>query len=384
MELPEFVSYLMFQQYSASVFSACFSDAGECKDIDRTSSVTTTDNDAKTERHNSSITRYYLDAFSQSLCKSLSVDIALEHQFLDIKEEAYLEKFALFSNVNNVQCIDLLLSHFGLGEGNVVVVSVDQCTSNVYHRGGVLGSFYVGISALTENPRLIVQMIRQIFSQMRSQGLTTPIVFCNAVGLCINQSVNLLQETSESLENIVRKEALDAAVTSSDPMLINQEEKIFSSIWLLLQLLMQEACREEIPILLKSSKKPRLDHAWICYKAKEIGSMYCQGIYVVDLLSDHFSIYYSQPNNQELLLLTTQEHQIDGKIHISLKQCIESEKDSAANEAFSDVIDSIKKNVVMHALANSIRPIVCKILQTGLTRQQHFIGHMRPLHDMIF
>jgi hypothetical protein len=323
-----------------------------------------------------------LERYRSYLNRPIITEVRLEHIFLDLKEEGKLEQTAIFSRPNNMKTINLLLSHFELerlGE-NVVIVSMTSHSTQVYHRGGVLGAFYMGSAAIIDNPSLVLQMIRQILSAARAQGLHIPIVFCNHIGKFVNQSINLLRETTESVEKMINTDALDLAFKSRDQGKISLEEKRFAAVWMLLTLMMQEAVATDAQIILKSHKKPTLDYDWIHEKVKIHAERLPNGVYVVDFSSDAITIYFFDPSRSELTILSKEMTYISGENNlISLMKA----GNVTDTQTFNRFVGFIRDKVTIHALTNSIYPIVCHIIQTGPMRQQHFLGDFTPHVELI-
>mmetsp|Transcript_3667 Transcript_3667/g.3798 ORF Transcript_3667/g.3798 Transcript_3667/m.3798 type:complete len:363 (-) Transcript_3667:138-1226(-) len=320
--------------------------------------------------------------YHNTLSQSLVTEIHLEHIFLDLREEVKLEQHAIFSRPHNVKTISLLLSHFELerpGE-NVVVVSMNSYTTVVYHRTGVLGCFYVGSLHVIDNPSLVLQLIRQVMAAARSQGLHVPVIFCNTIGKYINQSINLFRETTESCEKMISTESLDLALKSRDSARVTAEEKKFAAVWMLLTLMMQEAIATDAQIIVKSNKKPCLEHEWITEKAKVTSQNLSNGVYMIDFASEMFTIYYYHPSSSELVILSRDSSFIVGEY--SIVALMKNEK-MMTTVAFSRFMSHIREKITIHALTNCVHPIVCQIVQTGPMRQQHYIGDSLPHVDLI-
>lgn len=323
-----------------------------------------------------------LEAYHQILSRPITVEVQMEHTFMSLKEECQLEQTALFSRSENISTLNLLLTHFGLGfdDQNAVIVSVDLCSTQVFHRGGVLGAFYIGSQELHDNPKIVLQMIRKILSAMSSQGLSLPIVFCNTIGIYVNQSVHLTRETSESLEKMIRTDSLDEAMKTSDSTLIAKREKAFASTWLLLTLMMQEASTSEVQIILKSSKKPKLDHEWISYKARDLCNGLSQGLYVVDFRADCIIMYYCNNTTGGLIVICKEVLTLEDEKNLLLDML---KNDFLNCVVFSRIVNLIKKQILIHAMTNNVKPIVCKLIQTGRLRQQYYTGDAQLRCELI-
>eukprot|EP01041_Mallomonas_annulata_P000811 gene811-1584_t len=333
--------------------------------------------------HSSNIQDQHLDSYRNLLIRPLVTEVHLEHNFLDLKEEGILEQHAIFSKQSNLKTISLLLSHFDLerlGE-NVVIVSTTSFSTQVYHRGGVLGSIYMGSTALIDNPSLVLQIIRQVVAACRSQGLHIPIVFCNSIGRYVNQSINLLRETTESVEKMINMDGLDAAIKSRDPSKISFEEKKFAAVWMLLTLMMQEAVATDTQLVLKSHKKPTLDYDWIAEKARVCSERLPCGIYIADFNSEAFIIYYYDPKRSESTIVSKDTSFINGEN--SILKLVKTVVNIQESPLYNKFILYIRDKVTIHALSNNVVPIVCHIVQTGPMRQQHYLGDMLPHVELI-
>ena len=161
----------------------------------------------------------HLRAYQQSMNTEIdtsSVVIRFQHNFLDICEEARLEQIALFSNDTNPKLLQKLYTEVGLDTSkyiaeNVTVASMGTSSTQVYHNRGVIGAFYVGVTTLSSDPSLIVNMLKQIYSKMEELHINSPLVFCNAIGFLVNKNIRFHTISSDELVDAVSTKDLMAA-----------------------------------------------------------------------------------------------------------------------------------------------------------------------------
>ena len=160
-----------------------------------------------------------LDEYSRRMGQTIidgPREIIFEHYFLELEEEAAMEQQSLFSNPKNLDIVRQLLESFGedVGEELAVIVSVGTSSTQVYSKNHLLGAFYVGSTAIVDEPKLAVEMIHQIASACIEKGFLVPIIFVNSIGYLVKKNILLNDLTGDDLdEYLCDKDLLDAKLT---------------------------------------------------------------------------------------------------------------------------------------------------------------------------
>lgn len=377
-----------------------------------------------------------LKNYSSVMSNPLVTSIAMEHQFLELEEEAILEHKSFFSNARNLHTLGLILKSFSINyDEGVVIASVGSSTTQLHTGDEVLGAMYVGTESLFDEPSLAESMLHSIFAAMDSHSLPGPLVLCNAISSFIDSSIDLSIETVESVEMFVCRDALEAAIEEENQQAIKVEQKNIVAVCMILAALVEVVHDDTIhnmPVILLSenSRQGRLsiernNYSWVNLKCSIHIEQYPHGFYLVDFGGASVKIYFCCTSAGSDLTSTASPHAVTGPFGLgngekrtltrtntanndsttsnllllashSNTVIVSLGKDSAlrnrqeefvkdissgafgSSKLYKSTITYIRQTITIHALSYNISPIVCKVYQTGRARQFHFTGSLEP------
>lgn len=384
----------------------------------------------------SSRVEYGLTHYHTIMNNPIVCSINMEHEFLSIAEEAQLEHRSLFSNARNTQILGLVLNTFNIAyDDGVVLASISSSSTLLYNSEEILGTMYLGMDTLLEDPTRAESLLHAIFSKMHQVLLPGPLVLCHAISEYINSSIDLTIETEESVEMFINKDKLEAAMEENNQQAIKLEQKNMVATYMILVELIRQAQNIEnhMPVILLSCKLPSfhtiatsgpddsstcgrvqtsnssktnvspsipytLRFHWIQQKGSELIGEYPHGFYIVDLSGCHCEIFFccitgsydfsTTTNIAREQLLLQASHDRKTILSIGKSDVMKNRQEQYVHELRclqykSNIITKINqyitKTILIHAMSNDIAPIVCKVFQTGLARQYHYTKTMEPM-----
>lgn len=335
----------------------------------------------------------------------ITTKINIEHCFLPIQEEAELERRAFFEHEHNIDLLNDTLDSFSVdpNEG-VLIASVGSSTTQFFVLNStIMGSMYVGSSALLEDSSLVQSFLENLFNVMRNDGHSHPVVvLINSIGHLVNSVVDLTLECNSSLETFLERSALQNAVSVGIQQDIKMEQSKIDAASKILNLMMTQSQEANIPVIVLPHKGVHIDNRWLVPKSMEIGEEEScpNNLYLIDFGGGGVDIYFFSPHLPIEINSSTAPSEM-GEISQS-KRLVRIGKDRslrvkqtqfvndlmagkfASSKLFTKVIAFIRKTVTIHALSYDVEgpQFVCKIFQTGKARQQHFLGHFNATCDV--
>jgi hypothetical protein len=169
--------------------------------------------------------REYTRHFSErSIYSDDVVDLQVQHEFLNLSEEAALEQKSLFSDHANTLAIQTLMKLYDDQDrtlaSSVVVASIGTSSTQVYTANRVVAAYFIGSAALADEPERGPLLLRSLFGVLeRCSLIASPLIICDSFGYFVSETVLLQKETSETLLSKVSQDNLDAAkgVSSDRP-----------------------------------------------------------------------------------------------------------------------------------------------------------------------
>ena len=332
-----------------------------------------------------------LESYGTALAKNLGPKIELEHQFLSQQDEAEMERLAFFRRVENISIVQTLLSSFEY-EGSVeekeselaIVASIGTSSTQVYSKSGVIGAFLVGSTALRENPILAGELLRQIVQASESKGVRAPIVLANSVGYFVKSSINLNAATDEVLNAVLEDETLTKAESDGDfaaPAAVAKQSVAAQECLGVLKELAEESRRLGLtkPCIVQCREKPKLKGDWLEVVSTRLGDQYPQGVYVVDFGGGGPDLHFFKRDEGLVAVDKDRSFRWGQREFVSEMMA----RRYAASAAFQKTVSFLRDRICAHAELHGVSPIVCKVFQTGMMRQQHYFGNIEPSSRMM-
>lgn len=382
-----------------------------------------------------------LEGYRDRLVKCLEPEIELRHEFLHVRDEALCEQQALFRSKKNIQTLKDLLVPFGVKATSergpksakgvncikftksekvnsvidnddeaeqpllqmdeddrtasdeddyaavvdhlAIVASIGTSSTQVYSRYTLIGNLQTGTLAMEADPKLAGVALQQIVKEARRKEVFAPIVLINSINWFFEKTVNLNDKEDPSSW----REAL-GPFKGEDLKGKNEHE---ARSRMLVE--MNSAVRKlnlSRPVLLLCKKDNKISNEWIEFKSKELSkhvdSASEEGFYIVDFggggpdikFFDKASFSLEKVETKRIMLHRQQEFIAD-----MIMRNYES-------ELFKKIVKALKQGILVHAKTNTKKitrnkygQILCRIFQTGLTRQQHYLGHFDPISEIM-
>ena len=125
-------------------------------------------------------------------------------------------------------------------------------------------------------------------------------------------------------------------------------------------------------------KKPKLKGDWMEVQCGRFGDQYPQGVYVVDFGGGGPDLHFFKPS--EGLSSIDKDRSLRLGQPLFVGEMLRGEYGSS--EAFKGVVSFLREKIGAHAAAHGVSPVVCKVYQTGMARQQHYMGGIDAVSEM--
>ena len=307
----------------------------------------------------------------------LSYNIDIDHEYLDLSEEARLEHLAYISNDKNQDIVNDMLLDIGHrssngggsgGRNDVIIVSVGTSSTQCCNSNGVLGYYYIGSDAIHSDHSLAIDLlnkIKDIINNNDNINNNIPIVFINSISKVINRTLYF-----------------DQSYTNDDLLTyINNNESNNDSnnnILQLLILILNHSKLIDNPIIISTSN---IDNSWSIIKLQELYSDYLdttRHLFFIDFGGGGINLKYHNLESKEtrtidknrMLLSYGQDKFINEVLNDTMKD----------TPIFESMITFISNSIIAFAKDNDIinDKYYLKIIQTGKARQYAYLGHLRP------
>jgi hypothetical protein len=309
-----------------------------------------------------------MDYFQDILKKSLEkYNINVDHEYLDISEEARLEHLSYISNDKNDEIIKNMLKNLNIINDNnnedIIIVSVGTSSTQLCNKTKVLGYLYIGSDAIFHENILALSLLNKIKSIIDNNNIsiTTPIIFINSISKIITKTINL----SKSLSN--------------DELITYLDNKEYLDLLIKLSELSKSITN---PIIISIDN---IDNSWSNVKLNELYGIYknvTTYLYFIDFGGGgiNLKIHNYDTNittsiaKYRVLLTYGQEKFINEILNKTIKE----------TSMFESIIEFIQNNIITYSLQNNINinnddKYYLKIIQTGKSRQFAYIQSIEPI-----
>ena len=331
-----------------------------------------------------------LEGYRQQLAEQVAANssgIQLEHEFLHQRDEAAMEQVALFGDEGNIKILTSLLSKAGYSGSAeetaahlAVVASVGTSSTQVYSKGSAVGAFLTGSTAMQERPGLAGEVLNRIVSAMKQKRIDAPIVLVNAIGFMVKSSVNVVGAADDVLLAAVDDTKLLKAREEGDSKTASKEEAVVAGALAVLRELARVANELGLtkPCIVQSREKPKLKGDWLEVQCARFGDRYPQGVYVVDFGGGGPDLHFFKRG--EGLSSIDKDRSLRLGQPLFVGEMVRREYESS--EAFKGTVSFLREKIGAHAAARGVSPVLCKVYQTGMARQQHYLGSIEPMSEM--
>lgn len=347
-----------------------------------------------------------LDHYSDELAARVSAGssgIQVVHQFLHLRDEAAMEHVALFSHEQNITIIESLLAKLGASssgtgttdvagaDGSVkkeqsdgdlaIVASVGTSTTQVYSKRGVLGAFLTGSTAMEADPRIAGEVLRQISAAASQAHVDAPIVLVNSIGYLVKRSLRVDGSSEEEIREAVHDEGVVKAQESGDAALLAKEQaEVEKRVAVLMEL--SATCASlglSRGCIVQSREKPRLTGDWMEVLMGRLLAANPQGYYIVDFGGGGPDLHFCSSAGE--LSKVGADRSLRTCQPLFVSQIVERRYDES--ESFTRIVAFLREKISAHAAEHGVSPVVCKVFQTGMARQQHFMGNIIPSSSIL-
>lgn len=340
---------------------------------------------------------FNLDGYRERLSSSLHDNkIKLLHNFLNVRDETIWEAVSLFGQKVNVDNIADILQRFGHkceeGDELAIVASVGTSSTQAYSRNTLIGNIQSGTTAMRNDPTLAGLTLRQLLTESKRKGINVPLVLTNSIGYFVKQSVNIATVAENHLADYASepKEVSDAR-KKGDAVIIetaiqNNRDEMSNTLQVLKELrkVAHEECTS-VPCIIwsKAGEAPRkLDNGWVDTRCNQLVNEYPHGVYVVDFGGGGPDLQFYKPGQgcasvkKSRFMLNKQESFVTEMI-----------KKRYDNEIFLQIVAFLSEEISKHAHERDCTRDendfpVCLVYQTGMARQQAYLGHTNPVAEI--
>lgn len=321
-------------------------------------------------------------SYVKRMSKPLSIVVNMEHTFLQLPEECHYERLSFFQNEDNRIVLRNLSKQFQLHEyvdnpTDIIIISFREEYCCIYCQHRCIGMYHMGFTSMLVDPSLANAFLRNIVDEMLEHDIDFPILITNESSKYFAKSFNLLEESFESLQKYLQDSAPFTPYRHSDCPDRIPTSWVTNSLLVIFKIWMEQAKQYQSPIIMHA--KP-LGLTFDCLPLK-ILSLYNSNIkikylnlYAVYLCDDTVNIYYHRLGSGECVLVAKytsmcRRPEDDASNHLSLQ--------------LQHTLNFIKTQVILHAIAQGVNDIHCRVYETGLARRLSVLGSLVPQDIML-
>ena len=227
----------------------------------------------------------------------------------------------------------------------------------------------------TRGIRIQLEMLKPDLDQTTQGVNDTVVVFGSA-------RFKAPEDADAMLLAAVNDEKLQKARAQGDSKALADEEAVVSAGVEVLRELARVCAELDLrkPCIVQSREKPKLKGDWMDVQCGRFGEQYPQGVYVVDFGGGGPDLNFFKKGEGLSSIGKDRSLRLGQPVFVGEML----RREYASSEAFQGTVSFLRDKISAHAAAHGVSRVVCKVYQTGMARQQHYLGNIEPSPAMTY